>query len=106
RELFRFSSWLLVNNLIFFLKNRTVEFMLGRMLGPRVLGTYTLAFEVSNLPTTELIAPVNRAVYPGYAKLAHDIAKLRESFLGIIGIIAVFALPAGGGIAALGDPIV
>ncbi len=106
RELFRFSSWLLLNNLLFFAKNRSTELIIGRQLGPTQLGVYTLSNEIANLPTTELIAPINRAVYPGYAKVSGEVAQLQQNFLNVLGLIIVFALPAGLGIALTADLIV
>ena len=106
KELFGFSGWLMANNLLFYLKNRSVELIIGRMLGPRSLGLFSIAYEISNLPTTELIGPMNRAIFPGYAKLTEDKARLRSGFLNIIGLIAVVALPVGAGVAVMSEYVV
>jgi len=105
-ELFSFSKWLLINNILYFLRLHSADFIVGRLLGAHTLGVYTVAFEISNLPTTELIAPINRAVYPGYAKMASDLALLRTGFLNTLTIITLFAIPAGIGILATADLVV
>lgn len=105
-ELFHHSKWLMLNNLTYFLNTRSAEFFVGRMLGAPALGVYTIAYEVATLPTTELVAPINRAAFPGYTKLAGDLDQLRRSFLNVIGMIALFGLPAGIGIAAVADVMV
>lgn len=105
-ELFHASKWLFANNLLGFLNGRAAEFVIGKFAGVAGLGVYTIASEISTLPTTELVAPINRAAFPGYARLAHDLDQLRTSFLGVISIIALFALPAGIGIAAVADLMV
>ena len=46
------------------------------------------------MPTTELASPINRAVFPGYAKSSRDPEGLRRGFLDVIGTIILFALPA------------
>lgn len=99
-DLVHFSKWLLLNNLLSFLRERTADFMVGRLRGPRELGLYNVGYEIANLPTTELVMPINRAVYPGYAHMSADLAVLRQGFVSVIGIIALFAVPAGTGIAA------
>ena len=76
------------------------------MLGSHALGVYTIAYEISNLPTTELVAPINRAVLPGYSKMACDIALMRQGFLNVLSMIALCALPAGIGIAIVADLMV
>ncbi|MDH3978272.1 MAG: lipopolysaccharide biosynthesis protein [Gammaproteobacteria bacterium] len=106
RELFRFSSWLLVNNLLQFLRNRSTEILLGRLASVQALGLFSVSFEISNLPTTELVAPINRAVLPGYAKMASKLSDLRTSYLEVISLITIFSLPAGAGIAATAHLIV
>jgi lipopolysaccharide exporter len=105
-ELFHASKWLVVNNMLGFLNGRAAEFVIGKFAGVTGLGIYTVSSEISTLPTTELVAPINRAAFPGYSRLAHDIDQLRNSFLGVISMIALFALPAGLGIVAVADLMV
>jgi lipopolysaccharide exporter len=105
-QLFSFSKWLFATNLLWFLQTRTPDFVLGRISGPSALGVFSVSFEISNLATTELVAPINRAVLPGYAKMAHDLQVLRQGFLNVIGLIVLLGLPVGFGIAAVAKPIV
>jgi O-antigen/teichoic acid export membrane protein len=99
RELLGFSKWLLLNNFLLFLKSRASDFVIGRIAGARSLGLFNISDEISNLPTTEIVMPINRAVYAGYAQIANDRARLRTGFLNVISVIAAFAVPAGAGIA-------
>ena len=106
RDLIRFSKWLLMNNIIFFCTQRSAVFIIGRLSGAGLLGIYSLAFELSNLPTTALSAPINRAIFPGYAKKSKSLSELRQGYLSVIGMVAMLTLPAGAGIAVLGDLLV
>lgn len=105
-DLMRFSKWMVYNNLLVFVVNRGTDFVIGKMAGPAALGTYSVAYEVSNLPTTELVYPIMRAVFPGYARIANDPATLRQSYLDVLAVIAIASVPAGLGIYALAEPIV
>lgn len=105
-ELFHSSKWLMINNILQFLNGRAADFLIGRVAGAQALGFYTIATEVATLPTTELVAPINRAAFPGYARVAADLDQLRSSFLNVIGTIAVFAIPAGIGIVMVADLMV
>ena len=105
-DLVRFSKWMVYNNLLVFAVNRGTDFVIGKLAGPAALGTYTVAYEVSNLPTTELVYPIMRAVFPGYARMANDPASLRQSYLDVLAVIAIASVPAGLGIGALAEPIV
>jgi O-antigen/teichoic acid export membrane protein len=105
-EMFHGSVWLFVNSFIQFLHNRAPTFVIARLSGAGSVGVYSIAAEISLLPSNELVAPINRAAFPGYAKAAHDMDKLRDSFLKVIASIALIALPAGIGIVSVAELLV
>lgn len=106
RDLFHFSKWLLVTNLILFLQNKSDSFILGRTVGAHDLGLYNIASEIAVLPSTELIAPINRAAFPAYAALAHDTNALQAKFLSVFSFISLLAFPMSVGLACLAGPAV
>jgi len=105
-DLFQFSKWLLLNNFLIFLNNRGTDFVMGRIGGARALGLYSVSYEIANLPTTELVFPISRAVFPGYSRLASDLEQLRRAFLHVIGLVALLTIPAGAGIGLVAEPLV
>lgn len=105
-DLFRFSKWLLISSLIQFLHNRSTDFILGRTVGSHGLGVYNVAVEIATLPSTEVIAPVNRAVFPAYSRLAGDLEQLRLRFLDVFSTICIVAFPVSVGVFCVADPAV
>lgn len=105
-DLFRFSKWMLLNNILTYLIHRSTDLVVGRSAGPRALGTYDVAYEISNLPTTELVFPITRAVFPGYSQMARSPVEIRKGFLDVLSVLLLFVIPAGFGIMALSEPIV
>lgn len=105
-DLFDFSKWLFLNNVFYAFRMRSAELIIGRVSGAQALGLFTVSYEISNMPTTELVAPINRAVFPGYAKMSSDLSALRNGYLNVISMIALFAIPAGAGIAATAQLLV
>src|SRR5258706_4931568 len=99
-ELFHFSKWIVFHNVIITLASPAADLVIGVSIRPSPLGLFNLAHEISNLPSTELSAPVNRAVYPGYAKIASDPSRLAAQFLGVLGLTALLTAPAAACIAA------
>ncbi len=99
KELFGFSKWLFVMNVLQFVTLRAGDFIIGKLRGPHELGLFALSNEFGTLPATELVGPINRASFPGYSRLASDRDRLIEVHLQVIGLIALVALPAGIGIA-------
>ncbi|MCB1624585.1 MAG: lipopolysaccharide biosynthesis protein [Pseudomonadales bacterium] len=100
RELFNFSKWVFVLNCVGYVKERSSDWIIGRSSGPIALGTFNIAYELASLPSTELAAPINRAVFPAYAKLAHDLPALRGEYISVIALLLVLTVPAVLGLAA------
>lgn len=105
-ELMRFARWLFVAHILEFLHARFADFVIGAAAGPAALGTYGAAREVARLPSLEVAAPVNRAVFPGYVKLADDRAQLRDTYLRVLSILLLFVIPAAAGLVVLAEPAV
>jgi lipopolysaccharide exporter len=107
RDLFQFGKWLVANNILNFMGSRCSDFLVGKAAGARQLGLFNLAYEIATLPSTDLIAPMNRAIFPGYAiKAAADTEALRRSYLTVISLVALVGVPAGIGTAALAGLLV
>src|SRR5215831_9232284 len=105
-ELFAFSKWLFVNNLLNFVSMRAGDFIIGKLRGSHDLGLFSLANELGSLPSTELVAPINRAAFPGYSRLASDRPELIRTYLRVIGIVAMLSLPTGVGISVTAPLVV
>lgn len=106
RELFGFSQWVLLTGILNYFSVRGPDFILGRFAGADSVGVFRIAHELATLPTTELMFPIARAAYPGYAKVADDRAELKRTYLAVQGSIVMLTLPAGIGLVMLADPFV
>jgi O-antigen/teichoic acid export membrane protein len=98
-EMLHFSKWLMLQNALMFLKDRAASFFIGRLAGPAALGAFSVSAEIANMPGTELIAPINRALLPTYSSLAADPPALRREFLASMSGIALLGIPAVAGVA-------
>lgn len=106
RELYHFSRWTLLSNVLIAGLQRAPHFAVGRIFGGASLGHYVIASDVGGMPTTELAAPLNRSSIPGYARLQDDRAALRATFGGVNGLLALIVFPAGIGLALVARPTV
>ncbi|EIM63577.1 lipopolysaccharide biosynthesis protein [Desulfobacter postgatei] len=106
RELFNFSKWLMFNNFLYFANTRSPEIIIGKILSPQAAGLFTIAKEISTLPTTELASNVNRATYPGYSKISHHKEELKKMYLNVMESISFIVVPAGVGIASIAGVLV
>ena len=105
KELFHFSKWLLINNGLLFILHDGCTFVIGRLFGATGLGIYSISYEISNLPSTELVAPINRVTFPGFSKM-NNAVDVGHSYLRLLGMITLLILPVGVGIAAVAEPLV
>ncbi len=102
-EFYHMSKWLIANNLITYVLYRSPALFLGRMSTTRSVGLFTISFEVASLPTTNLVQPINRAVFPGYSKISGESEKLGKAFLDVVQTISLIILPLGIGIASVAE---
>jgi O-antigen/teichoic acid export membrane protein len=104
-DLLNFSKWLMISNCLGYLRERSSDWVIGRASGPISLGTFNVAYELAALPSSELAAPINRAVFPGYTKLATE-GGLGQGYLAVMGVIALLVTPAVFGLASTASLVV
>ena len=101
RELLGFSLWWLASEMATMFGRRGQDILVGQQLGAATLGQYAVALDLATMPTTEIVAPVMRAVYPGYMQMKDDVGRLYSAFVRVWGVIALLAIPSAVGIACL-----
>ena len=70
------------------------------------MGLYNVNYEIASVPTTALSAPINRALLPGFARIAGDQTAMGAAYRNAIGILSLIALPAAAGIFAVAPYLV
>lgn len=106
RDFLHFSKWLCLDNIVTAIKTRSDAFVVGKIAGAEPLGFYALAYEISNLTSTELVAPISRVLFPGFAKIAQDRRRLAWGFVESLAVIVFVAAPMAAGIAMVSDYVV
>jgi lipopolysaccharide exporter len=99
RELFSFSKWLFVNNILTMVDNSVMTMTLGRLDGARELGLYQVSLDLGALPASEVAAPIRGPMYAGYARLAGDLPALRDQIVDGFALLLMVVLPMSIGIA-------
>jgi len=103
--LMAFSAWWLAGEVATMFGRRAQDILVGQQLGAAKLGQYAVALDLATMPTTEIVAPVMRAVYPGYMQMKGDVGRLYSAFVRIWGVIAILAIPSAVGVACLAELI-
>ncbi len=103
---FSFWSWLL--SLTSLTRDRSDSFVIGRLLDITQVGIFSVGVEIASLAATELVSPLARACFSGFASarnagLEADTGRI---FLRVIGSAVLLALPASVGVSLIAGPIV
>lgn len=106
KEIFSVSQWVLLNNIGNYLNRNLHKILVGRRTTAGVVGGYTLADEISSMPSTEVLAPLNRVLFPAFVAAKHDPAELKRLFLLAQGVQSLLGISAGVGLALVANEAV
>jgi len=106
REIVGFSVWTWLINMARMIRGRGVVLIVGGMLNPTALGVFTVGSEIATLPETELVGPLGRACFAGFAAVRRAGTNVAETYLRIIASALIVAIPASIGISSIAAPLV
>lgn len=93
-------------NIFNYLVRNTDYLLIGKFLGARNLGYYTLAYQIMLYPLQSISAVIGRVMFPVYSTIQDDIARFRNAYLKVAGAIALVTFPMMFGLWALVEPFV
>ena len=80
--LVHFGKWILLSTAFFFFASQADRLILGRLISFSLLGVYSIAYTVSDIPRAIINAFAQKVGYPFIAKMAHlPVAEFRRVFL-------------------------
>lgn len=106
REIFGVSQWMLINSIGNYINMNLHKTLVGRWTNATTMGGYTLADEISAMPTTEILAPLNRILFPTFVRAKNDPVELKRNFLLAQGLQCLIAIPASLGLALVAHTMV
>ncbi len=106
RGLIGYSIWTWLLSLAILLRNRSDTLLLGRLANSTAVGVYAIGAEVAALPTSELVEPLCRASFAGFAAANREGVSVTETFLRLMSSAVLLTLPAGIGLALVAAPLV
>jgi lipopolysaccharide exporter len=103
KELFKFSKWLMLNNIFYYVNNKSIDLIVGKMISTRAAGLYSISQEMATLPVSEIGAPINKASYPAYSRAKNNYKELRRLFYNTCSMITLLALPTSLGLYSVAE---
>lgn len=90
----KFGAYLTADSLVNFVNTNVSTAILARTLGTIATGGYNLAYNVAVMPPTKLNPIITRVLFPAFAKIQDDNAKLKDSFYKLISLVGIINFPA------------
>jgi lipopolysaccharide exporter len=106
RDLFRYGRFVTGSNLLLIACNSIDNVFVGRILGSTLLGFYSVAFRVTELPVLVIGSIVGRVMFPIYAIMQHDLRTIRRVYVQNLQRMALFSLPVSAAMFAAAEPFV
>lgn len=105
-EIWSFSKWVLMRNIITYFDTQIDKFLVGHRTDEKVLGTYSVAHDVAAMPTTELLMPLGRVLFPAFAQKRDNLETFARSISTAIGVLSLVAMPACIGLILTAEDVV
>lgn len=92
-SIFSVSQWVLVKNISVYLDRNLHIFLVGGLGKTSVTGGYTLANEIADVPGNDLLAPINRVLFPAFARVKDDLAELTRLLVRVQAVQVMVTFP-------------
>jgi PST family polysaccharide transporter len=93
RSMLRFGGTITLNNLVVYVAYNFDKLLLGRFWGADALGLYGRAYQLINVPTTNLHSAVGSVMFSALARLQDDPVRLRRYFLNGYTLVISITVP-------------
>jgi lipopolysaccharide exporter len=106
REIWAFSQWVLVRGVAQYIVKNVDVLMLGRFGTVAMVGFYRIGRDVSEAPGNDIVMPISRALFPGFAKLQHEPARLAAAVRRSLAAVTLITAPIAFGLSAVAPELI
>ena len=92
RDVWGFSAWMLLQNVLAFANARMDELIVGRTASTAAMGAYHVAADVAASPVQEIVTPLSRVLFPALSRLLHDPAMLAATVPRVLSAVAIVSV--------------
>ena len=106
KHIFAFSFWEWIIGLLNLLSSRADVVIIGRLLGAGPVGIYGVGGEIASLPSTEIVAPLCRALFSGFVAGRREGKDGSDTLLRVLSLLALITLPLCIGLSLVAYPVI
>src|SRR3989344_4895386 len=92
KELYTYGKWVTAGTLTAYIGDQGDDLLVGRILGAGSLAYYQTAYKISNLTTTQGAGIVYQIIFPMFAKIQTDKARLKRGLVKALSITLILSL--------------
>ena len=92
-HLIHFGKHMFWISVVTFVVTNGDDALVGRLLGLDLLGYYTMAYAIANLPVTSLCETIGRISLPVYSQIQDDRKRVKEAFQKVFESVLMILLP-------------
>jgi O-antigen/teichoic acid export membrane protein len=103
RPLVNFAAAMTAGRIVYYLHSASPIFIIGKFLGEKVLGYYSLASRLSWDAGDRVLSVIIQVAFPVFSEIQDDLQRLKAVFLQSAGMVCALIYPFYGGLIVLGD---
>lgn len=106
RELFSFSFWMTLQDLLYTISWGMDHLLIGALVGRSALGHFSVSSNLAATPMREAGLQITKLLFPGLARVMHEPDRIRAAYTSAQALLTSVMLPVGVGIALCAKPAV
>jgi O-antigen/teichoic acid export membrane protein len=106
RSLFRFSSNVFGQRVLYYLHRNVAPLLIGRFVGAAALGTYAFAYNVILVPFSRIAGPVQEVLFPAFSRVQDDPPRMTQMWVRATRVTGAVSIPALIGLAIVAPDFV
>lgn len=96
KDLINFGKHIFCISLITFIVTSGDDAIVGKVLGLTMLGFYTMAYNIANIPVSGLAGIIGKIAFPAYSIIRKEPERLKEAFVKVFETVMIILLPLTG----------
>lgn len=101
-----FGVYVVIQRLLFYFYNVADVVIIGKILGPKLLGNYTVAIQIASLPLDKFMRILNDVGFSAFASIQDDQEKMNRLLCKAVRVLSVVVFPVFIGISAIAPELV
>jgi O-antigen/teichoic acid export membrane protein len=89
----RFGSVVAIGRTFYYIWEKSDKFFAGKAWNSRLLGYYSFALQLAQIPTEKIVNLINQVSFPAFSKLQNDREEFKRFYLNITKATAAMVLP-------------